>query len=69
MLIQASMALGDLACFDEELLIYSHSCGPGDALGRGRDFSVFLFWFSGAILLYKNLLILMGSRWYHKFDE
>lgn len=44
--------------------IYAAKAGETSAFDRWLDFSVCLLWFSGAILLNENPLMLMLSRWY-----
>lgn len=44
--------------------IYAAKAGENSAFDRRLDFSVCFLWFSGAILLNENPLMLMLSRWY-----
>ena len=44
--------------------IYAAKAGENSAFDRRLDFSVCLLWFTGAILLNENPLMLMLSRWY-----
>ncbi len=44
--------------------IYAAKAGETSAFDRRLDFSVCFLWFSGAILLNENPLMLMLSRWY-----